>query len=128
MINISRLEIYQKVWFMESWPERIVCGFITGIERHLSNENHIIEIKGNPQWKDSFIGTTHRLPDDLFKTKEEVIAAVEEYNQKRVDNYKAEITDVASLVAFPITHPFANYEVIRAYKERAKELGFEIPN
>lgn len=122
MIDISILEINQKVWFKESWTERIVCGFITGIERHLSNENHMIEIEGNPQCKDSFIGATFRVPNDLFKTKEEAIAAVEE----EVDNYKAEITDVASLVAFPITHPFGNYEVIRAYKERAKELGFEI--
>lgn len=133
MININKLEINQKVWFKESWTERIVCGFITEIERHLGDENHIIAINGNPQWKDSFIGTTHQSPNNLFTTKEEAIAAVEEENQKRVDNYKAEITDIASLVAFPLSHPFGaeeytNYEAIRAYKERAKELGFEIPD
>ena len=51
--------------------------------------------------------------------------------KKIVDGYKSEITDIASLVAFPLTHPFGaeeytNYEAISAYKERAKELGFNI--
>lgn len=54
-------------------------------------------------------------------------------NQKRVDNYKAEITDIASLVVFPLSHTFGaeeytDYEAIRAYKERARELGFKIPD
>ena len=83
--------------------------------------------------EDSFIGTTHQSPNNLFTTEEEAIAAVEEENRKIVDDYKAEIADIASLVAFPITHPFGmeeytDYEAIRAYRERAKELGFEIPD
>lgn len=133
MVKINKLEINQKVWFKEHWTERIVCGFITEIERHLGDGNHIIAINGNSQWKDSFIGSTHQSPDNLFKTKEEAIVAVEEENQKIVDGYKTEITDIASLVAFPLSHPFGaeeytNYEAIRAYRERAKEFGFEIPD
>lgn len=133
MININDIKIGQKVWFKESWAERIVCGFVNEITKHSDNENYIIEIKGKSYSEDSFIGTIHRSPNNLFTTEEEAIAAVEEENQKIVDDYKTEITDIASLVAFPLSHPFGaeeytNYEAIRAYKERAKELGFEIPD
>lgn len=133
MIKINDIKIGQKVWFKEHWTERIVCGFVTKVERHLSNENYIVEINGSSHLKDSFLGTTHQSPNNLFTTEEEAIAAVEEENQKIVDDYKTEITDIASLVAFPLLHPFGaeeytNYEAIRAYKERTKELGFEIPD
>lgn len=133
MININDIKINQKVWFKEHWTERIVCGFVREITKHSDNENYIIEIKGKSYSEDSFIGTTHQSPDNLFATKEEAIAAVKKENQKRVDNYKAEITDIASLIAFPLSHTFGaeeytDYEAIRAYKERAKELGFKIPD
>lgn len=133
MININKIKINQKVWFKESWTERIVCGFVNEITKRSDNEDYIIEIKGKSYSDDSFIGTTHQSPNNLFATKEEAIAAAKKENQKRVDNYKAEITDIASLVAFPLTHTFGaeeytDYEAIRAYKERAKELGFKIPD
>lgn len=133
MININDIKIGQKVWYQEHWSQMIVCGFVSEITRHSDNNDHIIEIKGKSYSEDSFIGTTHQSPDNLFVTKEEAIAAAKKENQKRVDNYKAEITDITSLVAFPLSHTFGaeeytNYEAIKAYKERAKELGFEIPD
>lgn len=131
MININDLKINQKVWFKESWTERIVCGFVSEITRRADNEEHIIKIKGKSYLEDSFIGITHQSPDNLFVTKEEAIAAAKQESQDWVDDYKKEITDIASLVAFPLSHTFyaeeyTDYEAIRAYKERAKELGFEI--
>lgn len=131
MININDLKINQKVWFKESWTERIVCGFVSEITRRADNEEHIIKVKGKSYLEDSFIGITHQLPDNLFATKEEAIAAAKQESQDWVDDYKKEITDIASLVAFPLSHTFyaeeyTDYEAIRAYKERAKELGFEI--
>lgn len=131
MINIDDIKIGQKVWFKESWTERIVCGFVNEITKRSDNEDYIIEIKGKSYSEDSFIGTTHQSPDNLFATKEEAIVAAKKESQKRVDDYKAEIADIASLVAFPLSHTFyaeeyTDYEAIRAYKERAKELGFEI--
>lgn len=133
MININDLKINQKVWFKESWTERIVCGFVSEITRRADNEEHIIKVKGKSYLEDSFIGITHQLPDNLFATKEEAIAAAKKESQEWVDNYKAEITDIASLVAFPLSHTFyaeeyTDYEAIKAYRERAKELGFEIPD
>lgn len=131
MININDLKINQKVWFKEAWTKRIVCGFVSEITRRADNEEHIIKVKGKSYLEDSFIGITHQLPDNLFATKEEAIAAAKQESQDWVDDYKKEITDIASLVAFPLSHTFyaeeyTDYEAIRAYKERAKELGFEI--
>lgn len=131
MININKIKINQKVWFKENWTERIVCGFVSEITRRSDNKDHIIKIKGKSYLEDSFIGITYQSPDNLFTTKEKAIAAAKKESQEWVDNYKAEITDIASLVAFPLSHTFyaeeyTDYEAIRAYKERAKELGFEI--
>lgn len=131
MININKIKINQKVWFKENWTERIVCGFVSDITRRSDNKDHIIKIKGKSYLEDSFIGITHQSPDNLFTTKEKAITAAKKESQEWVDNYKAEITDIASLVAFPLSHTFyaeeyTDYEAIRAYKERAKELGFEI--
>lgn len=133
MIKINDIKINQKVWFKESWTERIVCGFVSEITRHSDNEEHIIKVKGKSYLEDSFIGITHQLPNNLFTTKEEAIAAAKKESQDWVDDYKKEITDIASLVAFPLSHTFyaeeyTDYEAIRAYRERAKELGFEIPD
>jgi hypothetical protein len=131
MININDIKINQKVWFKETWTERIRCGFVSEITRHSDNEGHIIKVKGKSYLEDSFIGITYQSPDNLFVTKEEAIAAAKQESQDWVDDYKKEITDIASLVAFPLSHTFyaeeyTDYEAIRAYKERAKELGFEI--
>lgn len=78
MININDLKINQKVWFKESWTERIVCGFVSEITRRADNEEHIIKVKGKSYLEDSFIGITHQLPDNLFATKEEAIAAAKQ--------------------------------------------------
>ena len=133
MININKIKINQKVWFKENWTGRIVCGFVSKITRRSDNKDHIIKIKGKSYLEDSFIGITHQSPDNLFVTKEKAIAAAKKESQEWVDNYKAEITDIASLVAFPLSHTFyaeeyTDYEAIKAYRERAKELGFEIPD
>lgn len=101
MININDIKINQKVWFKEHWTERIVCGFVSEIAKRSDNEDYIIEVKGKSYSEDSFIGTTHQSPDNLFATKEEAITAAKKESQEWVDDYKKEITDIASLVAFP---------------------------
>ena len=75
MININDIKINQKVWFKEHWTERIVCGFVSEIAKRSDNEDYIIEVKGKSYSEDSFIGTTHQSPDNLFVTKEEAITA-----------------------------------------------------
>lgn len=132
MININDIKIGQKVWFHEYWSQMIVWGKVTKITKFDNNEDGI-EVRGEVYEKGSAPGTTTQPLDNLYATKEEAIEAIRKSNQAQVDTYKKEITDIASLVAFPITHPFGmeeytDYEAIRAYRERAKELGFEIPD
>lgn len=130
MINISKLKIGQKVWFKEHWSQMIVWGKVTEIKKP-DNDDYVIEVKGDVCDNESAPGTTFQPLNNLFATKDDAITAIEKENQKIVDGYKSEITDIASLVAFPLTHPFGaeeytNHEAISAYKERAKELGFNI--
>lgn len=132
MININDIKIGQKAWFHEYWSQMIVWGRVTKITKFDNNEDGI-EVRGEVYEKGSAPGTTTQPLDNLYATKEEAIEAIRKSNQAQVDTYKKEITDIASLVAFPITHPFGmeeytDYEAIRAYRERAKELGFEIPD
>lgn len=130
MININDIKIGQKVWYQEYWSQMIVWGKVTKITKFENNE-YGIEVTGEVYAEGSSVGTTTQPLNNLFATKYEAIEAIKKANQKRVDDYKAEITDIASLVAFPLSHTFyaeeyTDYEAIRAYKERARELGFKI--
>jgi hypothetical protein len=132
MININNIKIGQKVWYQEHWSQMIVWGKVTNITKFDNNE-YGIEVTGEFHEEGSFVGTTTQPLDNLYATKYEAIEAIRKSRQAWVDTYKKEITDIASLVAFPLLHSFGaeeytNYEAIRAYKERAKELGFEIPD
>lgn len=132
MININDIKIGQKVWYQEHWSQMIVWGKVTKITKFDNNEDGI-KVTGEAYERGSAPGTTTQPLNNLFATKHEAIDAIKKANQKIVDDYKKEITDIASLVAFPLSHTFyaeeyTDYEAIRAYKERAKELGFEIPD
>ena len=130
MININDIKIGQKVWYQEYWSQMIFWGRVTKITKFDNNEDGI-EVTGKAYEEGSTIGTTTQPLDNLYATKKEAIEAIRKSRQAWVDAYKKEITDIASLVAFPLSHTFyaeeyTDYEAIRAYKERAKELGFEI--
>lgn len=130
MININDIKIGQKVWYQEYWSQMIVWAKVTKITKFDNNE-YGIEVTGEASERGSAVGTTTQPLNNLFATKYEVIEAIKKANQKIVDDYKKEITDITSLVAFPLSHPFGaeeytDYEAIRAYKERAKELGLKI--
>lgn len=132
MININDIKIGQKVWYQEYWSQMIVWGKVTNITKFDNNE-YGIKVKGEAYERGSAPVTTTQPLNNLFATKHEAIEAIKKANQKIVDDYKKEITDIASLVAFPLSHTFyaeeyTDYEAIRAYKERAKELGFKIPD
>lgn len=130
MININDIKIGQKVWYQEYWSQMIVWAKVTKITKFDNNE-YGIEVTGEAYERGSAVGTTIQPLNNLFATKYEAIEAIKKANQKIVDDYKKEITDIVSLVAFPLSHPFGaeeytDYEAIRAYKERAKELGLKI--
>lgn len=51
--------------------------------------------------------------------------------EEKVTSYKSEITDITSLIRFPLIHSFKidkriDQEAIRAYIEKAKEFGINI--
>ena len=67
---------------------------------------------------------------EIFSAKEAQVAIQQKQNDQ-VAKYKNQIKTVDDLINFPLTHCFmgeeyTDDEVVRAYKERANELGFEI--
>ena len=68
------------------------------------------------------------VPDDhVFATKEEALEAHRIEVENQVKEYKEEIKTLEDLLRFPLDHCFraeeySDYEAIKAYKERVKEL------
>lgn len=125
MINKNDIALGNKVWFRETWTERIVYGIVEEIK------NEHVLLHGQSTDNDSFIGTSRIMINNIFAAREQCIQAVKKENDLLVATYKAEITDINSLVNFPLHHSFGaeeytDYEAIKAYKERAAELGFTI--
>ena len=127
MINKNDITLGDKVWFAEPWTERIVYGIVDDLDI----KNNCVIVHGKPHDNSSFVGTLHKTIHGIFTTREQCVQVVKEKNDQLVAAYKAEITDINSLVNFPLNHSFGaeeytDYEAIRAYKERAAELGFTI--
>lgn len=125
MINKNDITLGERVWFRETWTERIVYGIVDDIK------NDYTVVRGKSSDDDSFIGTLYKMFDNIFTSREQCMQAVKEENDSLVAAYKEEITDVNSLINFPLNHSFGaeeytDYEAIRAYKEKAAELGFTI--
>ena len=74
----------------------------------------------------TFGGNSQRLPKDIYKTPMEVWNMVNDENEKAYQQFLSEINNVYDLIEFPLTHSFGecndNISVVRAYKEKAKEL------
>lgn len=78
------------------------------------------------------IGTTTYAFEQLFASAEEVDKFRRDKSNNLIENYKKEITDVASLIQFAINHciacaeEYTDWEARTAYCTRAKELGFPV--
>ena len=74
----------------------------------------------------SFGGFSSRRLQNVFKTPMEVYNMVADKEEKAYQEYLSEINNVYDLIEFPLTHNFGecndNVAVVRAYKEKAKEL------
>lgn len=77
--------------------------------------------------------TTHAHANDIYETKDDLLAANHERFLSQISTYKREITDIVTLVKFCYDHPVAergdqvDYAARAAARERAKELlGVEI--
>lgn len=126
-LNKNDIKLGDKVWFCENiWSARIVYGIIEDIK------DEYILVHGKSYDNNSFTGKLHKMFNDVFKTKEQCLQAIKTKNDLIIAAYKEEITDIKSLINFPLEHnvgqceEYTDYETIRAYKERAAELGFNI--
>ena len=131
MINIEDIKIGQKVWYQEFWSQRVVFAYVNKITTINNSENkYIVQVKGDVKDDESIVRTVNLPLHCFFTTKDEVIAMVEQKNLEIVNKYKSEINTIADLIKFPLIHPFGaeeytDYEAIKAYKEKAAELGFK---
>ena len=121
MIKEEDINIGDRVWFEEYWTQRALCGYVNGF----STEQRVkVTLDKN--------STAYVKLENLYRSKNDCIKGIQEKNDKIVAEYKAEITDLESLIAFPLEHnvgqcdEYTDYEAIRAYKERAAELGLVI--
>ena len=67
---------------------------------------------------------------EIFKTKDEIIAKGKTHVNTMLETYKAEITDLESLLDFPEKHVFDDssegYTAMCAYRERKTEILDEL--
>ena len=123
MIDKSKIRIGNIVWFKEYWTERVVYGKVESIE------DWGVKVHGVSRDDDnSFTGSLDCQFKNIYRSKDECIEAVNTENEKIVEEYKAEITDLESLIAFPLKHnvgqceEYTDYNAIKAYTEKAAEL------
>lgn len=131
-MNKNDIKVGNKVWFQEYLTERIVYGIVEQIgDNEIGND--VVKIHGKHYDNgNSFLGPCWKSFKDIYKTKYDCINDVRAKKDVIVKKYKAEIVDLYSLINFPLEHnvgqcdEYTDYEAIRAYKERAAELGFDI--
>lgn len=134
MIKEKDIKIGDKVWFEEYWTQRVLYGYVEAFstEQKISvgQRVKVRGLKNNTAFDKN--STAYVKLENLYRSKNDCIKGIQEKNDKIVAEYKAEITDLESLIAFPLKHnvgqceEYTDYEAIRAYKERAAELGLAI--
>lgn len=123
MINKNEVKIGDKIWFQEQWTERVIYGIVTKIS------DKGVYLDGVIHDDNSFIGSSGAIWENAYKTKDDAIKSVREKDEKQVTDYKAMMPDIKGLVQFALNYNTCRCEeytdecAIRAYTERAKELG-----
>lgn len=123
MMNKNDVKIGDKIWFQENWTDRITYGIVAKI----SDDG--VRLDGVMRDNNSFIGQSGTTWDNAYRTKNDAIKGVNEKDNALVAEYKALMPDIKGLVQFALNHNTHQCEeytdecAIRAYKERAKELG-----
>lgn len=134
MIKEKNIKIGDKVWFEEYWTQRVLCGYVEAFstEQKISvgQRVKVRGLKNNTAFDKN--STAYVKLENLYRSKNDCIKGIQEKNDKIVAEYKAEITDLESLITFPLKHnvgqceEYTDYEAIRAYTERAAELVLPI--
>ena len=123
MMNKNEVRIGDKIWFQENWTGRITYGIVTEIS------DNDVRLDGVSRDDNSFIGSSGAIWGNMYKTKDDAVKGVREKDDRLVAKYKAMMPDIKGLVQFALDYNTCRCEeytdecAIRAYTERAKELG-----
>lgn len=127
MLNKESAKIDQTVCIKENWTGFIVRGKIceiydSGVRIH--GESYM-----NPDGteREPYCGETGAKWDHVWLTAEDAYAGVKQQSEDAVKTYCAEITDLASLLQFPLKHclngeEYTNWEAKEAYELKVKEF------
>lgn len=128
MIKEENINIGDRVWFEEYWTQRALCGCVEAF--YTEQRVKVRGLKSNGAFDKNSVAYVKS--ENLYRSKNDCIKGIQEKNDKIVAEYKTEITDLESLIAFPLKHnvgqceEYTDYEATRAYTERAAELGLAI--
>lgn len=121
-MNKNEIKIGDKI-FQESWTDSIIYGIVTKIS------DGCVHLDGVSRDDNSFIGSSSAIWNNMYKTKDDAIKGVREKDDRLVAKYKAMMPDIKGFVQFALDYNTYRCEeytdecAIRAYTERAKELG-----
>ena len=85
MMNKNEVRIGDKIWFQESWTDRIIYGIVTKIS------NNGVRLDGVNRDDNSFIGSSAAIQNIMYKTQDDAIKGVREKDDRRVDAIRAYI-------------------------------------
>lgn len=91
MINKNNIALGDKVWFRETWTEKIICGTVKAIK------DERILLHGNLIDNNSFVGTLTKTLNDVFTTREQCIQAAVEKNNQLVAHIKQKLLILTAL-------------------------------
>ena len=85
MMNKNEVRIGDKIWFQESWTDRIIYGIVKKIS------NNGVRLDGVNRDDNSFIGSSGAIWNNMYKTKDDAIKGVREKDDRRVAAIRAYI-------------------------------------
>ena len=125
----------QYVYYQQAWSNAIIKAQVIRLEGEDHSVAYLQDICypafDNKEKDEPAYGRTHLPLNRLYTSLEGLQSALAKKWEQDVQGYKDEITTKDDLVAFPLMHCFNGEEytdkaAVRAYVERAIELGFQI--
>lgn len=124
------------VYAIENWNGLIFSAKVTKVYQ-INNKERIVDVADlnclNYVADNSrCIGSTTYAFEQLFASAEDADEFRKNESDNLIENYKKEITDIASLIQFALNHcvacaeEYTDWEARTAYCTRAKELGFPV--
>jgi len=124
---MNKINVNDTVYIYEHWSQGIIRASVVEC---LENAYEIkckefVDKQGN-RISSSYGNMTVTI-NNIWKTVEEAFNEIEKRKLDEVSKYCDEIKTIEDLVLFPIRHclngeEYTNYEALKAYKKRAKEL------